>query len=316
MDVDALFQALRDGAVAVAERRGVVRLRGADARSFLHRMTTQHTEALAPGEAALNVLPNKQGRCVDLVHQLTLAEDDVALLSALPEGETTRDWLDEFLFVEDVEVEDETAASATALVAGADAAALLGAEGLAPWAMARSGARVVVRTFDLGGPDEAWPAFWVWETDTTSEALLSDLGATAVPDVEAARVASGVPAAPGEVCDRYNPLELALHDAIHWAKGCYIGQEVIARIDNYGKQSRQLVGLALDELAGVIPGVDVTRDGKVVGAVTSVAPGRVDGGISALAVVKHKGDASGATFDVAGQAATVLSRRAEQVPHD
>jgi folate-binding protein YgfZ len=309
-----------DTPVATAASRGLVRLHGADARAFLHRMSTQHCEALAPGESVLNVLPDKQGRCVDLVHQLVLAEDDVLLISGWDTPTRTIEHLDGFLFVEEIELEDATATGGLALLTGQGATdvaerVVSGAGELARWSTAQQGARVVTRTFDHVGDAGAAPAFFVWDRERDTAALLASLEVSTAEGLDDARVAAGIPAVPGEVSDRYNPLELALHDAIHWAKGCYIGQEVISRIDNYGKQARQLVALALEDVTDVQRGADVVNGDKIVGEVTSVAS-RAQPGVSALAVIKHKGDTAGLTLRVGERAARVVARDAEQLPHD
>src|SRR5690606_30016461 len=110
-------------------------------------------------------------------------------------------------------------------------------------------------------------------------------------DAEVARIAAGAPgeaAGAGELVEKFNPLDLGLHDAIHWAKGCYIGQEVIARLDTYQKQTKHLVGLVFDDgaLARLAPGAPVFADGKAAGEVTSVAPRSLDGLPNALGVLR------------------------------
>lgn len=327
-----LASELARGALSWRARRAMVRVTGPDARGFLHRMSTQHVEALGPGEARLSALTNKQGRLVELVHHVTVAEDDVLLVGTRAEGAPLVQWLDGFLFVEQVELHDLTGQGALCVVAGARAleavgAALGAALDLAPW-QARLGDDVVLRSFDLLAEGGAAPSLLVWRRGDDGSALddaLASAGVTRASDeaLELARVAAGVPGA-GEVTDRFNPLELALHDAIHWAKGCYIGQEVIARIDNYGKQARQLVGLSLDDeraLASVRPGAEVQAEGRAIGEVTSVSPRFVAGGVSALAVVKLRGDVDGTPLQLAGEGgavipATARRRAAEQIPHD
>src|SRR5690606_6994406 len=93
------------------------------------------------------------------------------------------------------------------------------------------------------------------------EARLLEGGASALSPgaYEAVRVEAGFPAAGRELTDAYTPLETGLHAAIHTAKGCYTGQEVIARQINYDKITRQMVGLRLD--APVEPGA-VVQDRK------------------------------------------------------
>lgn len=327
MNDDPLFSRVRDGAVCFPVRRAVVRVQGADARGFLHRMSTQHVETLTAGEARLNALTTKQGRLVDVVHHVNLADDDVLLIGTKEEGAPLVEWLDGFLFVEKVTLTDLTAAGALDVVVGGGAAgvlATLGAVPDAPWAMEKSGERIVVRSYDVVSSEASVPSFLLWDPSLDADALTAELttaGAQtgALDELEALRVATGVPGL-GEVSERYNPLELALHDAIHWAKGCYIGQEVIARIDNYGKQARQLVGLVVDDAEGLVAGAEVRLEGKPVGEVTSVSPRPTGGRPSALAVVKLKGDFDGVALEVM-RGDTVVSavarrRPAEQIPHD
>lgn len=324
---------LAEGVVFRPVSRGRVRLTGKDARGFLHRMSTQHVEALAPGEARLSVLTNKQGRVVDVVHHLTLGPEEVVLLGARPEGAPIASWLDGFLFVEKVVLEDLTEEGAVILVAGSEAARVAGrlvegAAALAPWAMASAGSRVAVRTFDVAdGAAEDEPAFLIWDR-ALAEAGLADAarGAGAyeadADGLEAARVAAGVPAFPGEVSDRVNPLELELHDAIHWSKGCYIGQEVIARIDNYGKQARVLAGVVVEErdLGKLAVGDELKIDDKPAGELTSVAPVAVGGLPVALALARHRGEVEGVHATVTTKdgevEARLMKRKAAQAPHD
>lgn len=338
-DRRARLDILSSGAlVGVGPARARVQVKGRDARGFLHRMSTQAVEALGPEEARLSVLTNRQGRIVDVVHHLTLAEDEVVLIGTKPDGAALVTWLDEFLFVEKVELFDLSAEGAIILVAGKGApdvveAMVAGAGALSPWAMVAAERRIVVRTFDLVTPaGEPIPSFLVWDREAEASALEKvavGAGATeAEPDVlEAARVAAGVPAAEAEVSERYNPLELDLYDAIHWSKGCYIGQEVIARIDNYGKQARRLVGLVLDEEGRrrVRAGDGIDAAGKAAGEVTSVSPIFVEGLPSALAMLRHRGDVYGQVYgqkvrvvasDGTPVPATVVKRVAAQEPHD
>lgn len=333
LEVSALVGKLSRGALWWSTRRAIVRLHGADARGFLHRMSTQHVEALAPKQAALAALTNKQGRLVELVNVVALAEDDLLLFGTNADGAALVEWLDGFLFVEDVELSDLGAEGSLALVAGASAFAVasrvLGADvALSPWQAIVRESALVVRGFDFLADGEAVPSVLVWRRGGRSSELEEALVAAGAErgsdeDLEVARVAAGIPG-PAEVSERYNPLELALHDAIHWAKGCYIGQEVIARIDNYGKQARHLVGLALDDesaLARLRVGASVRLEGQAIGELTSVSPRYGANTLAALAVVKLRGELDGTRVDVVDEgegtvSALIRPRAAAQVPHD
>jgi len=253
----------------------------------------------------------------------------VLLVGGAGRGAALMAWLDRYLFTEKVELLDRSATGSCAELAGAGAPAIaealaVGAAALAPWAFVEEGGRLVVRAVDRVDDQGARvPAFVV--VDLERGALLDALtaaGATrASPeDAEALRIAAGVPGEGGELVEAMNPLDLALHDAIHWAKGCYIGQEVIARLDTYAKQGRRVLGVVLDEpsRARTRVGDAVVLDDKVVGTVTSVSP-RWNGAMpSALAELRGPAPESAVTLRCADGpvTGTLVERAAAQRPHD
>jgi aminomethyltransferase len=112
------------------------------------------------------------------------------------------------------------------------------------------------------------------------ESILAKLGALGATPMERAtyetlRVENGIPSPGRELTETYNPLEAGLTTLISWTKGCYIGQEVIARLDSYDKVQRHLVGLTLDgtpESDGIEDlEIESPDDGKRIGRVTSLA---------------------------------------------
>lgn len=318
-----LLTRIRDAAIgALATGRARIRLRGPDARSFLHRLSTNAVGDLAPGQGRLNCFATDKGRFVDVVHHVQVAPDDVLLIGGERTAPALLAWLDRYLFTEKVELSDETAQGASWLVAGGGAPAVVdarvpGAGALPPWGFAASGPRLVVRTFPrVDASGAVVPAFLVVDDAQGIEGV-----EPASPELlEVARVAAGVPVVGREITDKHNPLDLELHDAVSWSKGCYIGQEVIARLDTYQKQARRLMGLVVDP-AGVAPGDAILVDGAAVGEVTSVAPARWGDRPSALGMVrsKEKRDeiavqvkrADGSVVD-----ARAVKRAAAQEPHD
>ena len=123
------------------------------------------------------------------------------------------------------------------------------------------------------------------------------LGANAM---EAVRVNVGVPELGPELGEPYNPLEAGLIGSVDFAKGCYIGQEVIARLDSYKKVKKYLVSLSFDAGAEIISGDDLLVDGQSVGMVTSVAPEPSDGLLKGLGYVKAANATPGTRLDIAG----------------
>jgi aminomethyltransferase len=298
-----------------AAARPRVLVRGKDGPAFLHRLSTQHVSALGPGEARLNVLTTDKGRIKDVVHHAVVDADTLLLVGHRLTSDDLAAWLDRYCFSEVATF--EPLAGPCVLVDAATADGIVpGAAALAPWAMARHVDVVALRTFDrVDAAGAAVPAVLLVGLRAEVELPAADAAAADVDAVFA--MAAGVPGA--EMGEAHTPLDLELHDAIHWAKGCYIGQEVIARLDTYGKQRKRLVALVADDAISV--GDEVVVDDAVVGAVTSAVPAPLSSSSPrALALVKLAADVLPCAVVVRGPAgartATAHARHAAQVPHD
>jgi folate-binding protein YgfZ len=99
------------------------------------------------------------------------------------------------------------------------------------------------------------------------------------------RIVQGIPAGGRELSETLHPLEVNLREDISFTKGCYIGQEVVARMDTYRKIRRRLAGILLDEHPGVLPRPLFTADAEI-GILTSAARVHIQGKIPGLAVVQ------------------------------
>jgi folate-binding protein YgfZ len=307
--------------VVDASSRARCLVTGPDAAAFVHRMSTQHTHALLAGDARLNVLTTDKGRIVDVVHHV-VTDDGILLLGQRTDGVDLVGWLDRYCFTEKLSLVDLGATSTVVIVDGGTADAFVAdSSSLAPWQARRAGSRIVVRTFDVVDHDGVVaPAFVVVSRDPASAPVPA--ASVGPDDWQATLVAAGVPTS--EIGETATPLDLGLHDAIHWAKGCYIGQEVIARLDTYGKQRKALVGVVGDA-ARLRAGDSVIHEDVIAGTITSHAGRPYCASLpSALAVVKGidvdtAGEAGVAALvrGVAGEAAVRLVRRhAAQNPHD
>jgi folate-binding protein YgfZ len=293
--------------------RARVFVSGSDAAAFLHRLSTQHVSELRPGEARLNCFTTDKGRLKDIVHHVVV-DDGIWLIGhGALRGADLVAWLDRYLFSEKVVLVDKDADVGAVDVDAATAAGLGADAGALPWSAAIKGPLVIVRGFDVvDAAGAAAPRFVVVGPQSALPAVTVDAAAGRAVDV-----AAGVPST--EVSEAHTPLDLGLHDAIHWAKGCYIGQEVIARLDTYGKQRKQLVAVVVDADRDLAVGAAVAAEG-VSGVVTSLVPRALGAGRPrALAVVK--GDlaaldaGAGVDVDVAGPA-RLVARATAQRPHD
>ncbi len=275
--------ALMTGAgVADRSHTGRLRIDGDDALDLLNRLSTNKLDDLAVGDAIGTVVTTNKGRIIDKLVVLR-CEDHLLALTGADTRERIADWVEFYTFVEDVEVSDATGATVMFSLAGPGSVEALPALGGLPIYGAVSldvdGVGVTaIRTdfagvagFDLIADAEQGQALW--------DALMGR-GVAAVDEqaLDAVRIRNGATASGRELTEDYNPIEANLMDCISFNKGCYIGQEVVARLNTYEKVQRRLVKLSW---TGQSPGegMSLSVDGKSVGTVTSAAvlPSSSDG---------------------------------------
>jgi folate-binding protein YgfZ len=110
------------------------------------------------------------------------------------------------------------------------------------------------------------------------------------------RIISGMPASPGEINDAHNPLECGLRSSVSFTKGCYIGQEVIARLDTYGKTRRHLVRISSASAINEPLPLTLRRNGAGAGMLTSMSEIPLDGEYAGLAIINNDSAAPGDTL--------------------
>ena len=250
--------------------RGKLRFSGPQAAWFLHQVLTQAFEDMAPGEARDAAMITAHGRMIGYLEALAL--DDAIVCHFEPELRATLpDALSRYVFATQVEIDDVTERVGLVLLVG---------EG---W---RNAGRAVAPDAPLHETSSLGvSAGYLWvERERVPDVLgaLEDAGAkqTGEDDLEALRVAHGVPRWGREMDAKTIPQEAGIEGrAVHFDKGCYLGQEAMAKIAFRGKVNRRLARLRAD--AVLERGSTVEVDGKPVGTVTSVSDG------SALAIVRH-----------------------------
>ncbi len=289
---DALSQP--DG-LAVWERspRGLLELRGADRHTFLQGMVSNDVSALAPGDVRHAALLDSTGHILADLHvhafpDALLIETDPACLPTLHET------LDKFLIMEDVTLADVSDRWAILSVLGAGAARLTNLLGekhplSIPFAPG----------FDLWPPAAHKAAAWE---------VLTAAGATPLDDsdAEALRVEAGIPAWGRELSPSILLPEAGMDDAVSYTKGCYVGQEIVARLHARGHTNRALRQILLAEdapipLTGATVHVpeDGPEPGREIGRITSAVASPKQGGQSlALAYVRKEYLADGTPVSI------------------
>src|SRR5215831_4001829 len=253
-------RALRGGAALVdTSAREVVRVTGPDRVSFLQGMVTQEVEALPPGGVADAALLTPKGAMVADARVLKRAED-LLLLTEPGYGPAVLGALGRYLISEDAELSDASGELGQLSLVGPEAEALaqrvlgLGAPAdgtLRPFDAGGTTGWAMPQGLLLPGVDLLVP---VGALDRVFDRLL-EAGATPVgfAALEVLRVERGTPRFGADMDDRTIPLEANLQRAIHYQKGCYIGQEVIARATFRGHVNRHLVGLRFAGSGGAGP---------------------------------------------------------------
>lgn len=283
------------GAVVDLSHYGVVRVTGPDRLTWLHSLTTQDLAGLAPRTSTELLVLSPHGH----IEHAAGAVDDGESTWLLTEGShapTLAAWLDGMRFRLRVEVADETAGYAV-IGEPVDAEATPGepVTWRDPWPrVAGGGTRYGPAPEDHPGSRRPWrlvvvPRPGLPDAVASREAAGWRLAGTWAS--EALRVEAWRPRLASEVDHRSIPHELDwLRTAVHLAKGCYRGQETVARVHNLGRPPRRLTMLHLDGSGHLLPaaGAQVTtaEGGRAVGTVTSVARHH-DLGPVALAVLKR-----------------------------
>ncbi len=272
--ISALTPKLKGGAVAFEMSDfGRLRVTGDDAVDLLDRLSTNDFRLLEPGRGIGTVLTTNKGRIIDLLRILQ-REEDMLMITSPGNVQRVVEWIEFYTFAEDITVEDLTDSTSQWLVVGESASDAIADAGIDVQGLGdelshttSNDDTTVMKTsfgdvpaFELIVPaGKDTPALGV---DVLDQAALGQL-----------RVEQGVPAYPNEMNEDRNPLESLLKPHISFNKGCYIGQEVVARLDTYDRVQRFLCQLTVDDDLAVDAGAAVIVDGNEVGEITTSAPG-------------------------------------------
>jgi folate-binding protein YgfZ len=318
-----LFTLLTSAAVAPLDDIGWIRVTGSDRVRWLNGMVSNFVQQLGPGEGCYNFVLNAQGR---IQGDLTaFAEPEAFLL------ETGREQipalmahLDHFIIMDDVELADLSGGRSGVVLAGPQAASILQTLGIA----AGTPSAIQLQSTTWNGAHlevvSAWspavPRFELWSDQATIQQLrvaITAAGASAVSSeaLEHLRILEGTPRYGTDIrnteSSRDLPQETAQARALHFSKGCYLGQEIVERIRSLGNVHRIFHGF---EITGALPapGTALTAEShpRPVGELTSVATielprrGRVQ---LALGYVRREALDRGLTLQYPGGIATPIA---------
>ncbi|MFB2917712.1 YgfZ/GcvT domain-containing protein [Aerosakkonema funiforme] len=312
-DAAAILAAQEKVALCDRSHWGRILVGDADRLRFLHNQSTNDFQKLKPGEGCDTVFVTSTARTIDLATGYVL-EDAVLLLVSPNRREKLMKWLDQYIFFADkVKLTDITDDTATFSLIGPESDAILEKLGagsiigqayashqllpILPNLSSDAGDKVEVRI--AVGSGLAIPGYTLIVPGGDAAKVWSNLvQAGAVPMGssiwEQLRTEQGRPVPDRELTEDYNPLEAGLWQTISFNKGCYIGQETIARLNTYKGVKQQLWGIRLQ--APAEPGSIITVGDEKVGKLTSYTES--DRGCFGLGYIRTKAGGEGLKVQV------------------
>jgi folate-binding protein YgfZ len=295
--------------------RAKIVLTGSDRLRWANGIVTNNVRDLPEGHGNYNFLLNAQGRIQGDLYVYNMG-DHLMVDTELWQAPNILQLFDKFIIMDDVEVADVSEKLTAIAVQGPGSLELLRKLGLTiaddvePFKVAQmvwngiglSVTRMeskIALTFEIWLASENAPKLW----DAIISAGAKPIGTDAL---EMFRIAAGVPRYGVDITDKYIPQETEQFHALHFSKGCYLGQEIVERVRSRGAVNRHFTGYSIQ---GPTPknGSEVQADGKKVGEITSALNVPVDGGEKtyALGYVRKEMGAPGTKLQVEGAEATV-----------
>lgn len=262
-------------------RASRLELMGPDRERFFGGMVTAAVEGLEPGQGAFGFITDVRGRILASASALAL-EDRLWLEIPKGRGRTIIEHLEKYIVTDQVEILP-LGDMASVRVAGPKSAEVLADLGATaandltePW----SHAQVEILDYQARLVREGHspvPAFSLWQSSAIAPLMAEDLAEAGIPQAgteatEALRIEHGHPLWGIDYDDSNLPQETGIEDAVDYEKGCYLGQEIVARIHYRGQPARRMCRLFFEPGHTRDAGAEVELDGRSAGILTSVSP--------------------------------------------
>lgn len=283
------YQALHETAATIdVSARGRIRVTGEDRKRLLHAMTTNHVQDLQPGQTLYAFFLNAQGRIQADVY--ILCTEDALILDLEPETrQKIYQHLDRFIIADDVTLEDITDSTAELAIEGPQSDALR-SEGLLieGGLTGQSGFRLIV-------PIEQ------------KQSLIDTLPVQATAeDARTVRIENGVARYGEDFTDTTLAQETQRMHAVHFNKGCYLGQEIVERVRSRGHVNKLLAPISIESAEAPAPGTKVQSGDKEAGDITSAVFSPRYNAVRGLALLRAEFAKPGTALSVAGAPAQTL----------
>lgn len=265
---------------------GIIELKGTDSLDFLHRISTNSMKDLKKEDVRKTIFTSEKGKIIGVATVLNF-ESYLLLVSSLKSQAKIMSWLDKYIIGDDVLLSDANHRFSLFEIIGPQAVSFLTFTcGDTANEIPDNSFNVIsnegtlfflVKNKDVNGQIK----FWVLADQDNSKKLIAymienkgpyDFKLVGENAYNAYRIEQGIPEDPSELNDTYNPLEARINHLIDFKKGCYIGQEVIARLDTYDKVQKLLMGVCFPENVETNDKFTLLDyDKNEIGAITSIA---------------------------------------------
>lgn len=294
-DIEALKAAQNGVAICDRTHWGLIKVTGGDRIRFLHNQSTNNFERLKPGEGCDTVFVTSTARTIDLATAY-ITDDAVLLITSPNRYKYLLEWLDRYIFFADkVELIDITNKTAMFSLTGSKSDDLVSKLGLEAIIGQPVGNHQLINDIRIAvGSGLTTPGYTLLVPAANAASIwkkIIEAGAVPMGDRiwEHLRIAQGRPAPDKELTEDYNPLEAGLLQTISFDKGCYIGQETIARLNTYKGVKQSLWGIKLNAIAEV--GTVIMIGEEKVGKLTSIVES--DRGYFGLGYIRTKAGGAG-----------------------
>jgi tRNA-modifying protein YgfZ len=264
----------------------IIELKGTDSLDFLHRISTNSMKNLSKEEVKKTIFTSEKGRIIGVSTVLNF-ESYILLITGIYSKQKTMSWINKYIIGDDVKLSDASHRFNLFEIIGPQSGSFLSLfVGDAANSVSDNSFKVVsadgvlfflAKLIDENGLQK----YWILAEQENAKKLVSNMVENKGPfdfnlvgedAYSVYKIENGIPSDPNELNDFYNPHEAKIINLVDFKKGCYIGQEVIARLDTYDKVQKHLVGLCFPETIETTEKFTLLDEKKnEVGVVTSIA---------------------------------------------
>lgn len=283
---DEIFSLYNGVGLRYLNNNGIIELKGSDSLDFLHRISTNSMKDLKKEDVRNTIFTNEKGRIIGVSTVLNF-ESYLLLVSELKSQPKIMSWINKYIIGDDVKLSDAGHRFNLFEILGPQS------ESFMNFTCGDSVNEILENSFSVVSSESALfflakiknqdntIKFLILADQENSKKLLNnmienkgpyDFNLVGEDAYNAYRIEMGIPVSPNELNDFYNPLEARNDYLVDFKKGCYIGQEVIARLKTYDKVQKYLIGICFPEPVDVNENFSLLDDKKnEIGIITSIA---------------------------------------------